>query len=96
MSLIARRLFLNRNLVRCSINSLKNLSNQNVSNSLQRLAPVQQASFKILKSNYSTDNSNAELRARFDKLVKKDKIVVFMKGISFNVNHLTLFLNNIA
>jgi hypothetical protein len=42
-------------------------------------------SFNVLKLKYSTETSNVELKAKFDKLVKDKKIVVFMKGVlNFN------------
>lgn len=78
MSLIARRLIASRNLLRCSVNTAKLLTNNNLN--LTKLAPLQVA-FQVSKFNYSTDNSNVALKEKFDQLTKKDKIVVFMKGI---------------
>ena len=80
MSLIARRIISNRNLIKCSINSVKVLSIKQTI--LSKITSTPHYSFNVLKLNYySTDtNGNVELKAKFDKLVKDKKIVVFMKG----------------
>jgi hypothetical protein len=84
MSLIARRLISNKNLIKCSIISVMFLSNkQTVLSKLPSNNP--NYSFNVLKLKYSTETSNVELKAKFDKLVKDKKIVVFMKGVlNFN------------
>ena len=76
MSVIARRLLASTNILRYSVGSVRFLTNKSIN--LSKLTQPK-ITFQVYKQNYSTEN--AELKAKFDNLVKKNKIVLFMKGI---------------
>jgi len=78
MSLISRRLLSNSSILRCSLSSFRFVTEKSIN--LIRLSQPEKK-FHVCKQDYST--KNVELKDKFDILVKKKKIVLFMKGIIF-------------